>query len=220
MAKLMPQNKLMLNKLMPLTNVMAQNKLASNAQQPQKKHRHHRGRYGYGRRWPWLYGGAPVTGPISSSMVAWAQSCLGQLLGSSVPQDGILGPNTRQAIVQFQSQQQLPTTGVLDSNTVNALQAACSAQPAPPAERPGLAAGGAPPGPPALPPPPDQGGESEHEASIKDAVKTNVPSPFFIGAGRGTIASVRAPSIAPGGRWFRQGDRIILTGVPPFMPLP
>jgi len=67
-------------------------------------------------------------------MVAWAQACLAQLIGPWVPQDGIIGPGTRQAIAQFQGQQQLPPTGVLDDTTLEALQAACGGAPeAPPA---------------------------------------------------------------------------------------
>jgi hypothetical protein len=60
--------------------------------------------------------------------VTWAQSCLSQLLGTEVPQDGIIGPDTQQAIALFQAQQQLPSTGMLDDNTVAALQAACGGQ--------------------------------------------------------------------------------------------
>jgi hypothetical protein len=62
-------------------------------------------------------------------MVAWAQACLAQLIGPWVPQDGIIGPGTRQAIAQFQGQQQLPPTGVLDDTTLEALQAACGGRP-------------------------------------------------------------------------------------------
>jgi hypothetical protein len=78
------------------------------------------------RRWSWLYQGMPQDGLASSPMVTWAQGCLAQLLGPGVPQDGIMGPGTQQAIQQFQMQQQLPVTGMLDDDTVRALQAACS----------------------------------------------------------------------------------------------
>jgi peptidoglycan hydrolase-like protein with peptidoglycan-binding domain len=57
--------------------------------------------------------------------VVWAQSCLAQVLGAWVVQDGIMGPGTQGAIRTFQEQQQLPATGVLDGATVNALQTAC-----------------------------------------------------------------------------------------------
>ena len=87
-----------------------------------------RGRWlGYGRRWPWFYRSIWRDGLVSPT-VAWAQTCLAQLLGPRVPQDGIMGPGTREAIEQFQMQQQLPPTGILDDNTVGALQAVCSAQ--------------------------------------------------------------------------------------------
>jgi hypothetical protein len=46
-----------------------------------------------------------------------------------VPQDGIVGPGTQQAIAQFQMQQQLPPTEVLDDTTLEALQAACDGRP-------------------------------------------------------------------------------------------
>ena len=47
--------------------------------------------------------------------------------------DGIIGPETRQAIQTFEAQRQLHVTGLLDPGTVSALQASC---------------GGAAPGPP------------------------------------------------------------------------
>jgi peptidoglycan hydrolase-like protein with peptidoglycan-binding domain len=94
----------------------------------------------YGRRWPWLQGGGWSQGPASSSLVAWAQSCLATIFGPVVPQDGVFGPETRGFVQQFQAQQGLPTTGDLDQATVSALQAAVSrgavvsspSQPAPP----------------------------------------------------------------------------------------
>jgi hypothetical protein len=63
-----------------------------------------------------------------STTVNWAQSCLAQVLGHDVPQDGVIGLLTRQAIQEFQSQQQIPITGWLDGNTVEALRAACGEQ--------------------------------------------------------------------------------------------
>ena len=99
------------------------------------------------RRWGWLHRGRPGAGLVPSPTIAWAQGCLAQLLGSSVPQDGIMGPATRQAIMQFQMQQQLPSTGILDDTTVSALQAACSGQQA--AQD---SSGAVPPPPPASPP--------------------------------------------------------------------
>jgi peptidoglycan hydrolase-like protein with peptidoglycan-binding domain len=72
-----------------------------------------------GRR-DWAFGA-----PWDRSRLLWAQSCLAQVLGPWVVQDGILGPNTQAAVQAFQDQRQLPQTGVLDGNTVNALRAAC-----------------------------------------------------------------------------------------------
>jgi peptidoglycan hydrolase-like protein with peptidoglycan-binding domain len=107
----------------------------------------------WGRRWPFL-GGVPTTSPL----VPWAQSCLAQLFGQGVSQDGIMGPSTRQAIAQFQQQQQLPVTGRLDPNTVSALQAACSGQ---------QPQGGA--GPAAAAQPSGAGGQSEYDLNPRDA---------------------------------------------------
>jgi Putative peptidoglycan binding domain len=71
----------------------------------------------WGRRWPWLHADA--------GQPPEAQGCLAQLFGPEAVQDGA---SMQQAIQQFQAQQQLPPTGVLDDNTMNALQAACAAQ--------------------------------------------------------------------------------------------
>ncbi len=94
-------------------------------------------RFGFGPRfrrgyyrWPWLQGadvGADM-GDQQPEMVSWAQSCLSQIIGDWVPQDGRLDHRTRRAIRMFQMQQQLPATGDLDEQTTSALQQACSAQ--------------------------------------------------------------------------------------------
>ena len=73
--------------------------------------------------------------------VAWAQTCLAQLVGPWVPQDGNLGPATQRAIQMFQTQTQLPPSGSLDDNTLIALQQACQAAAA-------AASSAAPSGPP------------------------------------------------------------------------
>jgi hypothetical protein len=105
--------------------------------------------YGRWRRWPWLHSWDQASGMFpqagqSSDAVMTAQACLAQL-GGNVPQDGFMGPATRQAIQAFQAQAQLPPTGMLDDATMAALGAACSAPAGPPS------GGGAPPaqGPPA-----------------------------------------------------------------------
>jgi hypothetical protein len=92
------------------------------------------GRFGFRRRWPWMSGGGfggdtgfAGAGQVSA-LVSWAQNCLSQAGDQSVPQNGILGPATRRAISAFQQQQQLAATGVLDNQTIAALQAACSPQ--------------------------------------------------------------------------------------------
>ena len=81
---------------------------------------------GHGLRWPWLHRGAWRDGLFHPPTVAWAQACLVQVLGPGVPQDGVMGPGMRRAIEQFQMQQQLPSTGMLDGDTISALQAVCS----------------------------------------------------------------------------------------------
>jgi hypothetical protein len=78
-----------------------------------------------GHRWPWLHRGAWVEGGIPSQTVVWAQACLSRLLGIELPQDGFVGPDTRQAIASFQAQQNLRSNGTLDGITVSALQATC-----------------------------------------------------------------------------------------------
>jgi len=76
---------------------------------------------------PWRFRRYSVFGTDGDQpKIYWAQSCLAEALGSNVPQNGILDPGTRQAIQQFQSQQQLPPTGFLDDATIGALQAACN----------------------------------------------------------------------------------------------
>lgn len=114
------------------------------------------GRYRYGYYWD--------RSQLSSQWTLWAQGCLAKVVGPWVPQDGIMGPQTRRAVQMFQSQRQLPTTGLLDNDTVNALQAACAPQPVgpppPTAGPPGPPPSVGPPepapsaGPPEPPPPP------------------------------------------------------------------
>lgn len=164
------------------------------------------GGHGYSHRWPWLYAGAAAPVPTPSPIVAWAQSCLGQLLGPGVPQSGFIDVGTRQAIQQFQVQQQLPPTGVLDSNTVNALQVACGSQPLAPD---GGFDSAAPAGPASPPPPPGEDGESEEEAaSIVSALQSGMVK---FNQGADIQEAVRRGRV-----WVRQGDRIILLGVPSF----
>jgi hypothetical protein len=84
-------------------------------------------RWGYYRRWPWLYGGGWGAGDYSqgSQSIARAQGCLSQITGNMIPQSGRLDAATRNAIGMFQAQQQLPATGMLDDATMSALQNAC-----------------------------------------------------------------------------------------------
>jgi hypothetical protein len=114
------------------------------------------------RRWPWLshgWEGAGGTSGDSSEdpqIVSWVQACLGQIVGSWVPQDGNLGAATRRAIQMFQTQAQLPSTGNLDDTTLQSLNQACQSA----ASTDASAATPGAPAPPAMDaasaPPPDQ----------------------------------------------------------------
>ena len=93
---------------------------------------HHRPGFRYRRRfyrrhwpyrWSWLHSPDSPEGPVPSPFVAWAQRVLAQVFGPIVPQDGVLGPETRRFVGQFQAQNGLPMTGDLDGATVSALQA-------------------------------------------------------------------------------------------------
>jgi len=79
------------------------------------------------RRFPWRWEGRAwgVDAAADRSQILSAQSCLAQVLGAWVLQDGVMGSNTLRAIRAFQEQRQLPVTGVLDGATADALQAAC-----------------------------------------------------------------------------------------------
>jgi peptidoglycan hydrolase-like protein with peptidoglycan-binding domain len=156
----------------------------------------------YGRRRTWLHRrpfGLPM--PMPSPLVSWAQGCLAQVLGAPLPQDGLMGPDTQQAIQQFQAQQQLPPTGILDSNTVNMLQAACSAQQAPQDVPPPPPAQALPPPPPAqAAPPPD--GARRHGARQQTGE---------LDEGGFTLTEQEEPGSS--GRWVRHRGKIILMGL-------
>jgi peptidoglycan hydrolase-like protein with peptidoglycan-binding domain len=150
-------------------------------------------------------------------LLPWAQACLAQLLGPQVVQDGVMGPNTRQAIQQFQTQGQLPVTGVLDATTVSALQAACSGQ---------QAGAGQDAGPP---PPPQAGeqGESErghgrrwgrgrryrgwpHYPQFPPFAQDDADDS---GQSEYEFESAEPDAPAKTGRWIRRDDKIVLLGI-------
>lgn len=60
--------------------------------------------------------------------IAWAQSCLAQIIGAWVRKTGRLDAVTRRAIRNFQSRQRLAATGLLDQQTLAALRQACGQQ--------------------------------------------------------------------------------------------
>lgn len=160
------------------------------------------GRFG---RWGWHHRPGLFGGGMPDPQVQWAQSCLAQVVDPSVPQDGRMGFQTRQAIQNFQSQQQLPPTGMLDPNTTSALQAACNPQPPAPPPPP-------PPPPPAqvvVPSGSQQGGrraQGQPEAFLGDLLSPLVPpglgSLFNLGGGGGD-GDGDGPGVGPGvpGRW-------------------
>ena len=171
-------------------------------------------------RWHWLNQRPSQSGSASDPMVAWAQSCLAQLFGAGVPQDGVMGPETQQAIQQFQMQQQMPPTGMLDDNSVVALQTACNAQQrapqfgltgvvAPPTAVPAVAV--APPSPvvptPAVPPPTPAVSPPAHHLHSHRSPSGDVPQSeeeFAIMDG--------ARKQLQAGRWVRGYNRIIVLG--------
>jgi hypothetical protein len=71
--------------------------------------------------------GGPEMPGDDPQIVAWAQSCLGHLIGGWVPQDGAMGQGTARAIRMFQTQVQLNPSGMLDDETLAALSKACEA---------------------------------------------------------------------------------------------
>ncbi|HEX6289290.1 MAG TPA: peptidoglycan-binding protein [Herpetosiphonaceae bacterium] len=87
---------------------------------------------------PWPYpilgGGLYVTQPQiiesagGSEQVRWAQNRLNQVLGMRLPVNGVLGPETREAIRTFQQQKGLPVDGILGPPTERALTEATSGQ--------------------------------------------------------------------------------------------
>lgn len=66
-------------------------------------------------------------GDAASPWVAAAQFCLAKIFGEKVPRNGVLGPETRQFVQTFQQQRGLPATGMLDSDTMQAIQLTCGA---------------------------------------------------------------------------------------------
>ncbi len=81
------------------------------------------GLYDYG--YPYDYGVTTYSSPgfvdSSESLVMSAQDRLNRLGYSAGPADGVLGPQTRDAIADFQNDNGLPATGGLNTATVRAL---------------------------------------------------------------------------------------------------
>jgi hypothetical protein len=94
-----------------LASMRTRGRMSSTRAFPAGKRRRRLVRRGGGARW-----------------IGWAQQCLQQVIGRSVPQSGILGSATRRAIRLFQQRGQLPVTGLFDEATEAALRAACGGQ--------------------------------------------------------------------------------------------
>jgi peptidoglycan hydrolase-like protein with peptidoglycan-binding domain len=188
------------------------------------RHRNFRRAWRSYGRWRWLHYPTALpfpVGPSPSSVVAWAQQCLAQIFGPGVPQDGILGPETRGFLAQFQTQQGLPATGSLDDSTMAALQAAVTMPPTPPPEPPPPEAATSPPPPrgplPGVPPaptafiPPDP---PRHRHNLHPPAPPPPPPPPTAGE-IGDIpqnSSGAAQQAAAHGRWVWHGGRVILIG--------
>jgi hypothetical protein len=107
---------------------------------------------------------APV-GDGASPWVAAAQFCLAKIFGQKVPRNGALEPETRQFVQMFQQQRGLPATGMLDSDTMQAIQATCGAS--------GVAAPMMPPPDAGLPP---DAAAASPDASPPDAAQPDAPA--------------------------------------------
>lgn len=72
----------------------------------------------------------PTTPQVGSdSYTAWAQQSLNKLIGAGLSVDGILGPRTRAAIMQFQGMWGMSQTGIIDPETDYNLRAALGQSP-------------------------------------------------------------------------------------------
>lgn len=157
---------------------------ASSAAQAYGQQRYHPRYWRQRRRW-WRYRPQGAY----SQWAAGIQACLAQVVGPWVPQNGIIGPQTRRAVQMFQGQQQMPATGILDGATVAALQSACSGQAPSPQGPPADAGAPPPPAPPAIvgpPGPPASAGPAASEgpsgAGAPDAAgEAEITAPEFEG---------------------------------------
>ena len=68
----------------------------------------------------WAY----ETGALSRDEVRWVQSTLNRVMGSGLAVDGVIGPATRAAIMDFQRHEGLDVDGIVGPITMSALQQA------------------------------------------------------------------------------------------------
>ncbi len=66
--------------------------------------------------------------PQGTEYIRWVQSSLNRILGLSLPVDGIMTPETRDAIRRFQERERLPVDGIVGPETERALIAARAGQ--------------------------------------------------------------------------------------------
>ncbi len=119
--------------------------------------------------------GVGSTGEEVKKVQRWL-AALGYAVGAA---DGVYGPATRRAVLAFQDEHALPTTGAVDSATMSALQAELEGAPAPtPGESPADAVAPAPSppvAPPASEPPPAPVVESPPAPVIETPSAAEVP---------------------------------------------
>src|SRR5690606_18100419 len=80
------------------------------------------------RRRRFIMAGRRMMGPPSpqqgTEYMRWVQNALNQILGRQLPENGIAGPETRDAVREFQGSRGLPVTGLVGPKTEEALTAA------------------------------------------------------------------------------------------------
>lgn len=72
----------------------------------------------------------PTTPPVGSdALTASIQASLNRLIGANLAVDGVMGPRTRAAVMQFQTIWGIPATGIVDAETDYDIRAALGESP-------------------------------------------------------------------------------------------
>lgn len=121
----------------------------------------------------------PTTG--GSEQGRWVQHSLSQVLGLQLPVNGVMGPETRNAIRTFQQQKGLPVDGILGPPTERALVEALSGQ----ADQ-----AGAVPADQAEPAPTDQPAQSPAQHGAADAAASSPPEGELGSTSSSTLANL------------------------------